>query len=148
MVRARLCTTVRSPGGSERAAYGEGLIERLSADLSARFGRGFRRQNLWQMRLFYTAWPGAAHPGQPLPGQASPRQIPQTMSGESSAAGKLQTVSGAFPDLQTIGRAFPLPWSPYVRLLSVKCPQARAFYETEALRGGWSVRQLDRQISS
>lgn len=24
----------------------------------------------------------------------------------------------------------------------------RQFYETEALRGGWSVRQLDRQISS
>ena len=42
-------------GGSERAAYGEALIERLSADLSARFGRGFSRQNLWQMRLFYTA---------------------------------------------------------------------------------------------
>ncbi len=24
----------------------------------------------------------------------------------------------------------------------------RAFYETEALRGGWTVRQMDRQISS
>lgn len=27
-------------------------------------------------------------------------------------------------------------------------PEARAFYETEAIRGGWSVRQLDRQINS
>jgi len=35
-----------------------------------------------------------------------------------------------------------------VRLLSVKNPEARAFYETEALRSGWSVRQLDRQINS
>ena len=26
--------------------------------------------------------------------------------------------------------------------------EARKFYETEALRCGWSVRQLDRQISS
>ena len=43
-------------GGQERAAYGEALIERLSADLSTRFGRGFSRQNLWQMRLFYPAW--------------------------------------------------------------------------------------------
>ena len=40
---------------------------------------------------------------------------------------------------------FLLSWS-YVRLLSVKDPQARTFYETEALRSGWSVRQLDRQI--
>jgi predicted nuclease of restriction endonuclease-like (RecB) superfamily len=42
---------------------------------------------------------------------------------------------------------FTLPWSAYVRLLSVKTPAARAFYETEALREGWSVRQLDRQVS-
>jgi len=43
---------------------------------------------------------------------------------------------------------FPLPWSHYVRLLSVKDKQARKFYESEALRSGWSVRQLNRQISS
>jgi predicted nuclease of restriction endonuclease-like (RecB) superfamily len=41
-----------------------------------------------------------------------------------------------------------LPWSAYVRLLSVKNPEARKFYESEALRSGWSVRQLDRQIGS
>lgn len=43
---------------------------------------------------------------------------------------------------------FPLPWSAYVRLLAVKNEHARQFYETEALQGGWSVRQLDRQINS
>jgi predicted nuclease of restriction endonuclease-like (RecB) superfamily len=41
-----------------------------------------------------------------------------------------------------------LPWSAYVRLLAVKNPDARKFYESEALRSGWSVRQLDRQIGS
>jgi len=30
----------------------------------------------------------------------------------------------------------------------LKTENARRFYETEALRGGWSVRQLDRQIES
>ena len=44
--------------------------------------------------------------------------------------------------------SFPLSWSHYVRLMSVEKPHARAFYETEAIRGGWSVRQLDRQIST
>ena len=43
---------------------------------------------------------------------------------------------------------FPLPWSHYVHLISVENLQARAFYESEAIRGGWSVRQLDRQIST
>jgi predicted nuclease of restriction endonuclease-like (RecB) superfamily len=43
---------------------------------------------------------------------------------------------------------FPLAWSHYVRLMSVTTAQARAFYEIEAILGGWSVRQLDRQIST
>ena len=43
---------------------------------------------------------------------------------------------------------FPLPWTAYVRLLSLKDKAARKFYEEEALRGGWSVRQLNRQIGS
>jgi predicted nuclease of restriction endonuclease-like (RecB) superfamily len=47
-----------------------------------------------------------------------------------------------------LAQAFPLPWSAYVRLLAVKSTEARSFYETEALRGGWSVRQLDRQVGS
>jgi len=41
-----------------------------------------------------------------------------------------------------------LPLSAYVRLLAVKAQAARDFYEAEALREGWSVRQLDCQISS
>jgi predicted nuclease of restriction endonuclease-like (RecB) superfamily len=122
-------------GGQERAEYGEHLIQRLADDLTARFGRGFGVVNLSQMRRFYLAWP--------------PEQIFQTPS-EKLNIGTLQVSSGtsSSPDLATLARCFSLPWSAYVRLLSVKNEQARAFYETEALRGGWSVRQLDRQISS
>jgi len=50
--------------------------------------------------------------------------------------------------LDELAQVFTLPWSAYVRLLSVKDEHARRFYEAEALRGGWSVRQLDRQINS
>jgi predicted nuclease of restriction endonuclease-like (RecB) superfamily len=54
-----------------------------------------------------------------------------------------QTVSAKSGTLQ-----FALPWSHYVRLLSLEDPKARQYYELEALAGGWSVRQLDRQIAS
>ena len=55
-----------------------------------------------------------------------------------------QTLSGDF-----VWKAvFPLSWSHYVRLMAVEKRQARAFYEAEAIRGGWSVRQLDRQIGT
>jgi predicted nuclease of restriction endonuclease-like (RecB) superfamily len=47
-----------------------------------------------------------------------------------------------------LANVFPLPWSAYVRLLSVSDPNARSFYEKETLRNGWSVRQLNRQITS
>jgi predicted nuclease of restriction endonuclease-like (RecB) superfamily len=50
--------------------------------------------------------------------------------------------------LASIGQRFPLPWTNYVRLLTVDDPAAREFYEAEALRCGWSVRQLDRQIAT
>ncbi|EJM7626252.1 DUF1016 family protein [Escherichia coli] len=50
---------------------------------------------------------------------------------------------------QTVsGELTPLPWSTYVRLLSVKNADTRSFYEKETLRCGWSVRQLERQIAT
>ena len=50
---------------------------------------------------------------------------------------------------QTITRLqgeFPLGWSHYVTLLSVTDPEARRFYEIEAVDNGWSVRELKRQL--
>lgn len=43
---------------------------------------------------------------------------------------------------------FPLPWSHYVKLMSVKSAEARTFYETESLKNGWSLRQLERQLNT
>jgi len=117
--------------GETRAEYGEQLVEQLSKDLTRRFGRGFGRANLWQMRAFYQTWPH--------------QQILQTPSGESGIPSSTEAASSS---IATLASRFPLPWSAYVRLLTVKRPEARAFYEAEALRSGWSVRQLDRQIGS
>jgi predicted nuclease of restriction endonuclease-like (RecB) superfamily len=50
--------------------------------------------------------------------------------------------------LQTVSALFPLSWSHYVRLLALDEQAKRDFYEEEARRAGWSVRQLDRQINS
>jgi hypothetical protein len=44
-------------GGEKRAEYGERLMVRLADDLTARFGRGFSRQNLQRFRLFYLSQP-------------------------------------------------------------------------------------------
>jgi len=122
-------------GGSDRAEYGQALLKRLSTDLSSQFGRGFSARNLEQMRLFYRAWPLAA-------------RIPQTASAKSTDRHEVAESNPLNLEIQALSESFPLPWSAYVRLLSVKNENARQFYESEALRSGWSVRQLDRQISS
>lgn len=41
-----------------------------------------------------------------------------------------------------------MPWSHYVRLLTVESTEARWFYAHEALHNGWSMRQLDRQVAT
>ncbi|MBF0131903.1 MAG: YhcG family protein [Magnetococcales bacterium] len=70
------------------------------------------------------------------------------MVSPDSIQANLPILSITSTDLPAIAAAFPLPWSAYVRLLSVKNELARSFYATEALRCGWSVRQLNRQINS
>ena len=133
--------------GEKRAGYGQELLKHLAGDLSGRFGRGFAVDNLQRMRGFYLAW--------------DPEQIYATLSrkslnaepplqisrGSQTQSAKSATMSRNF-NLSDLTLAFPLPWSHYVRLLAVKNAEARSFYETEALRGGWSFRQLDRQIAS
>jgi len=129
-------------GGQARAEYGGKLLERLSKDLTAKYGRGFSRRNLQQMRAFYLGWEIAQTPSAQLearaifPAEASRGEIrkAQTPSAESGAL--------------HWAAVFPLSWSHYVRILAVGQARARAFYESEAIRGGWSIRQLDRQIST
>jgi predicted nuclease of restriction endonuclease-like (RecB) superfamily len=132
--------------GSTQAEYGDELIKRLAADLASRFGRGFGWRNVYQMRAFHLAYPNIL-------------QTPSAISGHpklKTVFEKLPTLSANLPipsetGIQSLGQIsalFPLPWSHYVKLLSVDDANARKFYEAEALRGGWSVRQLDRQISS
>lgn len=130
--------------GKKRAEYGEELLQRLAQDLTARFGRGFSYPNVNKFRQFYLALPSGRILS--IPSIESTPPIVSTASIESQPK-KGQTSSGELP-VRDLAARFPLPWSHYVRLLSTKSAEARRFYETEALRGGWSVRQLDRQIAS
>ncbi|MFZ1692888.1 MAG: PDDEXK nuclease domain-containing protein [Flavobacteriales bacterium] len=163
-------------GGTHRAGYGEELIDRLSEDLSERFGRGFGKRNLFLMRGFYLAYPNIVQTvsAQSESGHASSKSgkkvqtlsaksrtallphgvgkqrkgIVQTVSAQSSKAARHAAYAERMNYLGALSEAFPLPWSHYVRLLTVEDQQARDFYAKEALRNGWSVRQLDRQVST
>ena len=157
--------------GEKRAEYGKALLERLSQDLTLRYGRGFARPNLIRFRQFYLAFPTASIRStlsnrtpaalNPIRSTASnesdlgknpqaataelPVEICQTLSGISDTPSQKFSLA----ELRDLARAFPLPWSHYVLLISrSRSPEAFAFYHAEALRGGWSVRQLQRQMDS
>lgn len=124
-------------GGKDRAEYGTALLRRLSADLAARFGRGFGVDSLESMRLFYKTWP--------------PEQISESLIRKWPADHPTPTSEPSIRnfDLHQLAQVFPLSWTHYIHLMRrTRSAEERAFYEAEALRGGWSVRQLDRQISS
>jgi predicted nuclease of restriction endonuclease-like (RecB) superfamily len=95
------------------------------------------------MRSFYLAYPEILQTASAKLDSTERREMP----GISSYNDIFQTVSGQ-ASIQTIAAHFPLPWSDYVLLLSMQNSEAHAFYEAEALRGGWTVRQLARQINS
>ena len=102
---------------------------------------GFSRPNLHRFRGFYQAFPTP--------------WIRSTLSNESASQSALvirstsSNESSSAVDVRDLARAFPLPWSHYVLLVSrSRSREALGFYHAEALRGGWSVRQLARQLDS
>ena len=79
------CIVEFEQSGERRTEYGTALLERLAADLTQRFGRGFSCQNIQQMRLYYLTYPSD--------------QIQQTLSGESHRIPQqaiCQTASGKY----------------------------------------------------
>ena len=134
-------------GGKKRAQYGKKLLKNLSAKLTERFGKGFSQDNLERFRLFYLRF------SRDLISATTLRKLSGTsltQAEENNSATALRNSKGHSHsiDITSLVEAFPLPWSHYVLLIRLRSNEAIRFYHAEALRGGWSVRQLKRQIDS
>jgi predicted nuclease of restriction endonuclease-like (RecB) superfamily len=150
--------------GQDKAQYGKKLIEKLSRDLSGRYKRGFSQMNLLNMRAFYLNYRDVQiqqtasvelNPEiqQTLSKELEPEKVQtataQLASDQSGSAAQKSETSSRKSGVQHVASRFPLSWSHYVTFVRrVKTEQARSFYEAEALRNGWTVRQLSRQIES
>jgi len=129
-------------GGADRAEYGKTLLTRLSQQVSGDFGLGFSVSALQYMRAFYVGYPEllsadrSAGIGLPSPSHEIQHALRVISPGEPGAAWKPGRLHLA------------LSWTHYRILLKVGRSDVRAFYEIEAVRNGWSARQLERQINS
>lgn len=104
--------------GQSRANYGDALLKQLSTRLTKKYGRGFSVSTLKDIRQFYLVY-------------ANANQISHAVRGQS-----LFAISSS------------LSWTHYRALMRITRTEARAFYETEAIKNHWSGRELDRQIGS
>ena len=130
--------------GAERAGYGEGLMKRVAARLSARFGRGFSLASLKRVKQFYLAFPRGSALVDAGDGKGSTAlRLSAEADGGEKGSVALSLSAGASP-------LFPptLAWSHYLVLLRVDRTEARSFYEIEAARESWSVRELERQVAA
>lgn len=108
--------------GKERAGYGKQLLKSISARLSSEFGRGFSEDNLGNMRKFYLIY-------------SNQNTISETVSRNSE-------------NLQIASLEFKLSWSHYIKLMRIDDPNERRFYEIEAHKNNWSLRELQRQYDT
>jgi predicted nuclease of restriction endonuclease-like (RecB) superfamily len=134
--------------GSGRAGYGEKLLERLADDLAAGGVRGMGAIVLGRCRQLFLVYPQI---GTQIPSPLGMEFVPSEIS---SPAGTKSGKGGQTAD----GEKTPVPlsseqlarisWAHFLELVRIADPWKRAFYENELLRGQWSKRQLQRQISS
>ena len=139
--------------GSDRAEYGARVLEMLSTRLSQAAMDGVAPRSLRLYRQFYLAYPQLC------------RQRVAAKSGGVPSLPIWQTVSAKLQELIPVenaqynppGTASPvdpeflvsrLSFSHFAELITIEEPRERAFYEIECIRGGWSVRELKRQIGA
>lgn len=128
--------------GADRANYGDRLLVELARALRGQAVSNCGRRQLYAYLAFYRAYPQIVRTASALsaPILARPRleEKVRTLSAQSPV------VPAADPEM-LIGR---LSYSHFEQLVELADPLQRTFYETEALRGNWSVRELKRQIAS
>lgn len=128
-------------GGEERAEYGRQVIESLSERLTHRYGKGFSAPTLWKFRQFYQVY-SAREPAILSP---AGRELKLPVQVLDSDKGAILSPAGIE---STTGFSSQLTWSHYRALMRVDKPEARLFYEKEAIECGWSKAQLERQIQT
>jgi len=118
--------------GKDRAEYGKQLLKGLSKRLTQEFGKGFSVDNLQNMRRLFVVYANYE-----TPSSISDVTIPLLLTGKL----KIQKS-------ESLSRIFKLSWSHYTLLIRIDDSNERSFYEIEAAKNNWSVRELKRQYDS
>ena len=109
--------------GKDRAKYGAEVVEKLSKELTAIYGKGYSKRILYQCLKVYRMFPGIVN-------EARSQLLPNEKMNEARSQ---------------IGI---LSWTHYRILTQVEDTTARKWYEKEAYEQVWSTTTLQRNVSS
>ncbi|GHS92348.1 hypothetical protein FACS1894203_4710 [Bacteroidia bacterium] len=134
--------------GEDRAQYGANLLEEIAKRLKSRGLKGLHRRALNTCRLFYTTYPqiwltlsAKLRNDQQLsvlPALADETNIRLTVSAKSDEEMVLP------PELLLTRLTF----SHFIELIRVDDDLQRLFYEVEAIKNNWNIRELRRAIDT
>ena len=111
----------------QRAEYGEQVIMKLSKELTEKYGRGFKKSNLYLFMSFYQNHPDFF-------------QLPIGKSLDMADEDIFQSLTGKSP--------IRLSWTHYSIILQETTADGRVWYEKEATAEMWDTRTLQRNVSS
>ena len=125
--------------GSDRAHYGEYLLDKLAEHLRKSGMRRVEARELRRYRRFYLTYP-----------QIREALTPESLAMLPSVAGSPAKRELSAPVLALDGKKLleGLSFTHLAELIQIEDDHKRAFYEIECIRGNWSVRELKRQIAS
>lgn len=104
-------------GGNAKAEYGSHLLERLSKDLSLKFGKGFSLSNIQRFRQFFITF--TIHAEVPHELQVSNNQL----------------------NIKRAELPHQLNWTHFVELMKIENPLERSFYEKQTIYENWSLKE-------
>ena len=111
----------------QRAEYGEQVIKKLAEELTCKYGRGFKKSNLYLFVTFYQNHPDFF-------------QLAIGKSLDMTDEDIFQSLTGKFP--------IRLTWTHYSIIQQETTAEGRAWYENEAATEMWNTRTLQRNVSS
>ncbi len=123
--------------GTHADRYGEKIVSELAKTLTEQYGKGFDQRSLYRYVQFYNTYPKIVASVKPLSSNTENQKIvasPRPLSFLGVEA--------------VVCTEKLLSWTHYKALLQVTDPDARLWYEKEAYEQTWSVRTLQRNIST
>lgn len=138
--------------GEDRAAYGEQLLKKLEQRLNV---KGLNERRFREFRRLYLVYPQLKEPIAQYILAGS--EIRHTLSAEFAEPIRRSPTAESSQYIQSAQNKWITPpeklfsrlSSTHLNVISpIDNPVKRAFYEMEAIRGCWSVKELERQINS